>query len=1376
MRYDVKVIAIVVLMLTTAFYVGASSGKGHPGGDDEIPRKIEHILQGGLELGVRDVSDSELALLMEKEGVSDGRGAPPPMIGGMGTGLTPPTYEGWRAVQRDTGLIDGVSFAAPTALNTSKDHSASIHFPPIGNQGGEGSCVSWSIGYYTKTYQEATEHNWNLSGAGYTGSWPGYPTPSFQDRIMSPDFLYHQVNDGQKTGGSYYHDNVNVCKRTGICTWKKMPTSDSDYTSWPSEDAWRQAPLYRTRNTTYYMWVNSNSGITSLKTWIDGGNLATISIDAGKYSSLSSTTGGDLWTNATNCVETRNHANTIVGYDDNFGPYSEGGTSRTGAFKVANSWGTGWTGDSDSDGMYWISYRAMRDRVNYVFMMTDRTAYDPEIIGVFNISHNYRSDCEITLGVGNTSNPTDSKRFDDYWFDGGSYPYPNNLMVLDMTDFSSSLNDYYQKNYFLGVKDSGTTTTGSILQFTVEYYDDYANGSKLLSATSTDPTVSTVQGSTVYAEVVLKDTEYPVLISDNTPSAATTGDPLNFSAEITDNREVYGVWLEYWIGSGPHTNTSCSRGTGDSWYLNTTAPHSLDTLYYIFHFNDTTGFWNRTAQSTISVTDNDVPVFNTSALPASTTTGDMLNITINVTDNIQVADVTMEHWNDDGIHLNTTLDHIGGDLYGTITTADPEGALMTLRFKSQDTSGNRNSTENLTISILDNDPPFLVSDLTEENGTTGDTFTFSVQVWDNIGTNGTWVEYWYGSGSHTNSSMDPVGGDIFRHNITMENTLEKLSYRFHAVDTSDNWNTSMEREVNVSDNDRPMLGTDLSDALANTGDNFRFALEARDNVGLREVYLNYSVNGVFRGNISCFQAIPDEWYAVAELPSDRIGTLSYHFSAVDGSDNWNRTGALNRTIYDNDEPRIIEDLSDTSANTGGCFSFLLNVSENIGLLNVSVEYWFGEGAHIHLELVEEETGLWGGNITVPFRSLDELNYIFRVEDQAGLSNATEPVTVRVHDNMDPVIVEYPEGLLPTTGDELEVEVRVTDNIGIDLVLMNYSFGGQKNLTLEMEFSKNMSLGAVIRVPHMSGELSMTFLVIDTSNNSFISERWNFPVRDNDPPSLQDFNDTDIMLGDAFSANASSCSDNIKIASYNWTVTGPENMDLNGSSIEILPTKAGNYTVTLNVTDESGNHNTTTFCLTVSEPPGPSLEFRLEVLDDNQTVGENITISILLRNTGDMYTNVTFELNSDDEGLEEFEAFDIVLPPGFIFNQTLEVPSYALSAGHHRIEVMMYNETMDIHITRILEFTIWDPDNDVPMDDDIDDDDSSDDDTTIDDDDTGGSQGNDDGTGKVTDWLTNNYIFVIAAAMGIVLLAVLLLFMRRRKSAPAEGEWEAVWEE
>ncbi|MEA3557755.1 MAG: hypothetical protein U9R75_00715, partial [Candidatus Thermoplasmatota archaeon] len=1302
---------------------------------DEEHYDLELVREMGLELMVRDISDLDLIHLMESEGVTEGPGAPTPVINGMGTGLTPPSYEGWQAVQHETKLIETISSSAPMATNTSKDHSASIHFPPIGNQGGEGSCVSWSIGYYTKTFQEASEHNWNLSGAGYTGPWPGYPTVSYQNRIMSPDFLYHQVNIGQKLAGSYYHDNINVCKRTGISTWQKMPYKDTDSTTWPSEAAWREAPLYRTKDTTYFMYVNTDSTINSLKTWIDNGNLATISIDAGKYSSLSGTTGGDLWTNATNCVQNRNHANTIVGYDDNFGPYSEDSTTRKGAFKVANSWGKGFGGDSDSDGCYWISYRAMRDKVDHVYMMTDRINYDPELIGVFEVSHAYRNDCEITLGVGNTSSPTATKRFDDYWYDGGPFAYPGNLMVQDMTDFSSSLTEYYQKNYFIGVKDAGSTTTGTIKQFTVEYYDDFINGSKLLSATSTDPIVLTVQGSTVYAEVILRDTEYPILLSDSTPSVATTGDPLNFSAKITDNREIFGVWIEYWTGTGSRTNISCSKTSEDIYYLNTTAPHTLDTFHYIFHFNDTTGYWNQTTEKTISIADNDVPLIDSAGIPASATTGDDLNITAIVTDNIAVNDVELEYWYLGLVHTNVTMVNSGGNNYSYTLSMPSDGGVLNLKFKARDTSMNINSTRNFTYFIIDNDLPVFEMDNTPSIGTTGEELTFSVNVTDNVLPDAAFVEYWYDRGMPTNSSMVMTGPGVFEHNITLTHTLSNLTYIFHANDTSNNWNMTGSVNISVIDNDAPTLGIDGSDTAAYTGDEFVFKIRTIDNIGLENVKVDYRINDEAHLIVNCTYQGDDNWTVVVVLPMDSIGELEYSFIAEDTSGNQNTTIAANRTIFDNDEPLMIEDLSDTEALTGEQYDLLVNATDNIGVAEVIVEYWFQDQTHENISLISLGDELWSGNISIPLNSTDPIHYIVWIFDAASLFNWTNEQVIMVSDNILPTLVEYPSGLAPTTGDQLTISIQAKDNIAVSNVTMTYRFGEGMNETAEMSLLENDTYRTAISIPHSLYDLEIMFIVVDTSNNSFVSDWGVFEVLDNDVPALQSYMDVEIELGTTFTANATGCSDNIGIHRYLWTIQGPVTILNNNSVLIVNLTETGSYTVNLNVTDAQGNYNTTVFKVNVKEPTIPVLEFKVELLDGNVTREESLLLRVLLSNNGDVNVTLIFELRSDMEiVLDDFVPSDAVLPAGFLFNDTIEVPASLFPEGEHHITMIATADNGNISLNETVSFIIWDDSTTGDDDDDVvadDDDDTSDDgNNTADDDDIVDDDDTKDGTSTI----------------------------------------------
>ncbi|WP_053001220.1 InlB B-repeat-containing protein [Kosmotoga pacifica] len=268
-------------------------------------------LSTGLTDGIKTskITELELKKLKESFGVYEGGVNYNVIIDGHGTGYIPPTEEQWQEIMKTAKIISGIEMPT-TALPSAVDHSQEIYFPPIGNQGNEGSCTSWTIGYYISTYYEAKENGWDLSGATY--SYSGIDSAHL-DKVMSPDFLYHQVNNGIDAG-SYFEDNIKVISQMGIASWKTMPYSSSDHYSWPSEQAWREAPLHRNTNAKiYYMTISDDDDIKTLKALIANGYVVSIGIDAYQFSSLKS---NDVWDIDNYWQSTINHAVTIVGYDD----------------------------------------------------------------------------------------------------------------------------------------------------------------------------------------------------------------------------------------------------------------------------------------------------------------------------------------------------------------------------------------------------------------------------------------------------------------------------------------------------------------------------------------------------------------------------------------------------------------------------------------------------------------------------------------------------------------------------------------------------------------------------------------------------------------------------------------------------------------------------------------------------------------------------------------------------------------------------------------------------------------------------------------------------------------------------------------------------
>ena len=406
------------------------------------------------------INSSELEALKNDIGVYETEQNYSQLVDGYGTGMTPPTENTWAEIGGDLYSIDSVeyTFGSPAPA---VDQSATPWFPPIGNQASQGSCVAWSVGYYVKTFQEAKEHGWDLSAASWVDGYYGNPTVSYQDKIISPAFIYNLINHGADGGSSYYDAMQLVCF-VGACSWEEMPYDLSTYTAWPSEAAWTEAAFYRGNSSGFqYMSVDTESGLANLKNLIASGYLATISVDAYKYDVLTS---ADMWTLDNYNNFGTNHANTIVGYDDNMN-YTENGEVHYGAFKVANSWGVGgW--ENDPDGFYWISYETMKQSIEYCMFYYDMINYEPELLATFEVSHQKRNECTIRIGLGNPNSPTATKSFSQY-VDGGAFPFPQNSIVLDITEFTEYIPTIYGQSFFLRVYDGGTSAIGNVTRFAV---------------------------------------------------------------------------------------------------------------------------------------------------------------------------------------------------------------------------------------------------------------------------------------------------------------------------------------------------------------------------------------------------------------------------------------------------------------------------------------------------------------------------------------------------------------------------------------------------------------------------------------------------------------------------------------------------------------------------------------------------------------------------------------------------------------------------------------------------------------------------------------------------------------------------------------------
>lgn len=216
----------------------------------------------------------------------------------------------------------------------------------------------------------------------------------------------------------------------------------------------------------------------------------------------------------------------------------------SGAMKIVNSWGTGsWDSGSlgqqkTGDGHYWMPYEVMKaNHMGITYYKNDfATVYEPNVIVTIELDHPRRDECKVSIGLGDPNDPFIEKQLESDWGDGnplgGSHPFPDNIMVVDITEFAYAVND---SNLFLKIENTGGTQ-GSIDVFSVEYYSDYSSAA-----------IKTVDGwtgafagnrvSTAFA-TTLNALTRGELLSILPPLSASTDGSLTFYEEFPDAAEL----------------------------------------------------------------------------------------------------------------------------------------------------------------------------------------------------------------------------------------------------------------------------------------------------------------------------------------------------------------------------------------------------------------------------------------------------------------------------------------------------------------------------------------------------------------------------------------------------------------------------------------------------------------------------------------------------------------------------------------------------------------------------------------------------------------------------------------------------------------------
>lgn len=251
------------------------------------------------------------------------------------------------------------------------------YLPPVGNQGNQNSCVAWAIAYGAQTYYaKKSNNNWSYTNS--TGQLN-------YDNILSPSFVYNQINRGIDKGSNYI-EALNLLKDQGVCTWSSMPYSENDFRSMPTQTAKQQASDFKIER--YFRLGERQDLLSDVKEQLANSH----PVIASAISDINYLGGGYgnnpnnpyVWRSIGSFNPTMGHAILIIGYDDN-----------RQAFKFLNSYGRTW----GNDGFGWISYSIFNGVVKQAFTMKPSFSNTQTVNNIATENRNTLNSADINIGL-----------------------------------------------------------------------------------------------------------------------------------------------------------------------------------------------------------------------------------------------------------------------------------------------------------------------------------------------------------------------------------------------------------------------------------------------------------------------------------------------------------------------------------------------------------------------------------------------------------------------------------------------------------------------------------------------------------------------------------------------------------------------------------------------------------------------------------------------------------------------------------------------------------------------------------------------------------------------------------------------------------------
>ncbi len=187
------------------------------------------------------------------------------------------------------------------------------------------------------------------------------------------------------------------------------------------------------------------------------------------------------------------------------------------------------------------------------------------------------------------------------------------------------------------------------------------------------------------------------------PDPQEMDEPISISVEVVDDVGVSGVWIQIRHLNGTWIDYPMTPGSGDEWEI-TMQFRDPGTYAYTISANDSQDNWNATNLFGFTIIDTESPKIEDPKVDTDPYIEDgYVNITVNITDNVEIINVWINITAPNGTWINDTMNTGEEDLWYYNTTFVKEGN-YTYTIWVEDASGNTNSTYKDYVSIVPRTP------------------------------------------------------------------------------------------------------------------------------------------------------------------------------------------------------------------------------------------------------------------------------------------------------------------------------------------------------------------------------------------------------------------------------------------------------------------------------------------------------------------------------------------------------------------------------------------------------------------------------------------------------------------------------------------------